>query len=626
MTTRSETIALEGPSETGLFGLRRGLFAFLLTIAAALVLAAAFLIGLSRAYEGRVLPGVSVAGVPVGGLDPASAEAVLGQRLPSLGTGHLRLVAGEATRTIAYRDLGREYDTAAMLHAALAVGRAGDPVGDTGEELRSLLYGTPLQPQMRYDRAALERHVQTAAATLEVAPRDAGVVAENGTFRVVPGADGRRVEHAPILAAAVAAVESTDPADREIRLSGVPVSPAITTAMAQTAAARAEAMAAHDLVLTAGSKRWTIPSSTVRDWLTVGRTPDGGYAPTVALDLVGSALTPVAKAVRRPGHDAGFSMKGAKVVAVRPGVAGRRLDTPATTARIKAALLSVAPAGSVAPIQLALADEAPRLSTKAAQALLPKMRLIPEGSWSTLYPVGEKNFFGKNITIPTAEIDGHLLLPGDWFDFWDVIGEVSRERGYGLGGAIINGRTEATGALAGGICSCSTTIFNAALRAGLEMGARRNHYYYIGRYPVGLDATVFKSSGTTQTMSFRNDTRYPIIIRGINKPGLVRFELYSVPTGRTVAFSAPVISHRQKAKDSIEYTDALPKGQTKRIEHPVDGFDVTLVRIVRDADGKVILRETYSSHYATITGVLLVGTGGATPTKPLPPPGDTVGG
>ena len=74
--------------------------------------------------------------------------------------------------------------------------------------------------------------------------------------------------------------------------------------------------------------------------------------------------------------------------------------------------------------------------------------------------------------------------------------------GEGLreGGAIINGRTEPQGALAGGICSCSTTLFNAALRAGFEMGARRNHYYYIDRYPLGLDATVFISgSGSVQT-------------------------------------------------------------------------------------------------------------------------------
>ena len=72
------------------------------------------------------------------------------------------------------------------------------------------------------------------------------------------------------------------------------------------------------------------------------------------------------------------------------------------------------------------------------------------------------------------------------------------------------------------------------------MGARRNHYYYIDRYPLGLDATVFMSgSGSVQSMSFTNDTTYPVLIRGYQHQataasGYVRFDIYSVPTGRKV--------------------------------------------------------------------------------------------
>ena len=58
--------------------------------------------------------------------------------------------------------------------------------------------------------------------------------------------------------------------------------------------------------------------------------------------------------------------------------------------------------------------------------------------------------------------------------------------------------------LGGGLCSASTTLFNAALRAGFEMHARRNHAYYIDRYPVGLDATIWISGSYVQTMSFAN--------------------------------------------------------------------------------------------------------------------------
>ncbi len=206
-----------------------------------------------------------------------------------------------------------------------------------------------------------------------------------------------------------------------------------------------------------------------------------------------------------------------------------------------------------------------------------------------------------------------MVAPGETFDFWKAVGPVTRARGFKQGGAIINGRTEPQGALAGGICSCSTTLFNAALRAGLKMGARRNHYYYIDRYPLGLDATVFISGGSVQTMSFTNDTEAPILIKGINtrdgSRGYVRFDLFSVPTGRKTTFSAPTVKNRRSATTITQRTSSLRRGVRKQIEWPVEGKDVWVTRTVRDASGAIIHRQTYYSHYARITGIILVGTG-----------------
>ncbi|MEO5885051.1 MAG: VanW family protein, partial [Candidatus Limnocylindrales bacterium] len=226
----------------------------------------------------------------------------------------------------------------------------------------------------------------------------------------------------------------------------------------------------------------------------------------------------------------------------------------------------------------------------------------------------EKNGFGANIWIPARLINGYVVAPRATFDFWDAVGPVTRAKGYKDGGAIINGRTEPQGALAGGICSCSTTLFNAALRAGYEMGARRNHYYYIDRYPLGLDATVFISaSGSRQTMSFTNDTDFPVLIRGYGyrkgNAGYVRFEIYSVPTGRKVSFSKPIVRNVRRATDTVQYTSTLAPGVSKRIEYPVDGKQVTVTRTVRARSGGVIHRDTYYSNYSRITGITLIGKG-----------------
>jgi vancomycin resistance protein YoaR len=257
----------------------------------------------------------------------------------------------------------------------------------------------------------------------------------------------------------------------------------------------------------------------------------------------------------------------------------------------------------------------PGLTTGEARQVASRMRRI--SSWTTYFPIKDANGFGANIWIPTEIINGTVVAPGELFDFWKAVGPVTRERGFRQGGAILNGHTEPQGALAGGICSCSTTLFNAALRAGFEIHARRNHYYYIDRYPLGLDATVFiGSDGYRQTMSWRNDTQYPVLIRGyrIRKgmSGYVRFDLYSVRNERKVVIAPPIVQNVTQATDTTQRTASLPRGQTKRVEYPVDGKDVWRTVTVYE-HGKVIHRYTFHSHYARITGVVLVGTGAGSP-------------
>jgi vancomycin resistance protein YoaR len=298
------------------------------------------------------------------------------------------------------------------------------------------------------------------------------------------------------------------------------------------------------------------------------------------------------------------------VTEIIPSKDGYKLDVPATVSQIEELLAARKGGDETAEIVPVMAVLAPALTTAQAEAAAPLMVKVSE--WQTYFPIGEKNGFGANIWIPALEIDGYVVGPHETFDFWDAIGPVTRERGYRDGGAIINGRTEPQGALAGGICSCSTTLFNAALRAGFEMGARRNHYYYIDRYPLGLDATVFISaSGSVQTMSWTNDTDFPVLIRGYKikegNRGYVKFELYSVPTGRRVEIGAPTVKNVRPASDSTQLTSTLRAGTRKRIEYPVDGKQVWRTVTVYNADGSILRQKTYYSNYARITGIVLIG-------------------
>jgi vancomycin resistance protein YoaR len=231
--------------------------------------------------------------------------------------------------------------------------------------------------------------------------------------------------------------------------------------------------------------------------------------------------------------------------------------------------------------------------------------MVKIGSWTTHYQVSAHNGFGANITVPTRRLNGTVVQPGAVFDFWAALGEVSFRTGYRLGGAIVGGHSVEGKALAGGICAASTTLFNAALRAGYEIDARQPHWYYITRYPLGLDATVSDS----QTMRFRNDTPYPLLIRGFASPGYVHYEIWTVPNGRTTTISRPIVKNVVPGYDTTVQTVSLPVGTSERTEWPVDGKDVWVTRTVRDASGRIVHQETYFSHYHRMVGINMVGTG-----------------
>ena len=107
-----------------------------------------------------------------------------------------------------------------------------------------------------------------------------------------------------------------------------------------------------------------------------------------------------------------------------------------------------------------------------------------------------------NVALVAELIDGTLVAPGKTFSFNGTTGERTAEKGFQEAPVIINGELQ-TG-LGGGICQVSTTVFNAAYEAGLQIDERTNHALYISHYPLGRDATVnypisISSSRTTPT-------------------------------------------------------------------------------------------------------------------------------
>jgi vancomycin resistance protein YoaR len=603
---------------------RRFAAAFLFGVLGVLAVSAGALAAFESSNAGRILPGVHVGSVDLSGLTPAEARVRLVEGYAGLADGALILVAGDTTQTVAFSAVGRRLDVDAVVAAAMSVGRSGATIERIAANVRNMVRGVDVSPLATFEPAALRREIQSLAAGVDVAAESAAVALAGEDFVVSSGRDGRAANvDAAVRAATTLLADPAAPASLRVTIPLEVVEPTVTTSEAR-AARDAAGWIALDVMLVDGPESWVLQGAAFRGWISFVVTAEGGYVPVVAQAGLEAGLTEIAADVARAPVDASFLVgDGNQVVGVTEGKNGRALDVPGTVETLVRLVEQRSHGLTVSRAPITSTTLEPDLTTAEATQTAPLMAPISE--WTTYFPIGIKNGQGVNIWIPARDIDGYVVMPGQWFDFWKAIGPVTRERGYKDGGAIINGRTEPQGALAGGICSTSTTLFNAAIRAGLEMGARRNHYYYIDRYPIGLDATVFQSgSGSVQTMSFRNDTDQPLLIRSqrwsVGSKGYVKFVIWSVPGARDVDFSAPIIKNVKKASDTVVYTTELAPGVKERVEFPVDGKDVWVTRTVRDAQGVIIHQETYYSHYARITGIVRIGIAPAPAPDPTPTP------
>jgi vancomycin resistance protein YoaR len=561
-------------------------------------------------YEGRVLPGVSVGGVDLSGMDRDAAAAAIGARYP-YEQGQVVVETPDGDVTIPFAEVGRRPDVDAVVDAALGQGRQGSLIERAIGEIRLVLDGSTVpDPGVTLDEAALTTKVEAAVAALHRYPTSATITMRAKGIDITRARTGREADAAPVIEQALAAArDPSTTGDVVIPVRTTTTRPRVEDAAVFDARDQAVRMA-KPIKIATKSKTWKIKAAEVRSWLRFVPAVGGTFTVEIDESQIPANLKKAAKAVKRPAKSAQYLVsRSGKVVGVVASSVGRRIDRKGTTAAVIAELQARAARGAPSPVRVQTTALAPKLATSEAARKAPVMSLL--GSWQTWFPISDRNYFGANIWVPAQLINGTVLKPGQSFDWWDAIWPVTPARGFGPGGFISSDHTEPTGALGGGMCSSSTTLFNAAMRAGLDINARSNHKYYIDRYPLGLDATVSITGGGRQTMSFRNDTKGIIFIRGSRirsgNIGWVRYEIWGIPDGRTVSISNPSVSNRSQATTKAVYVDDLPKGTKEQVEYPSDGMTVSVSRVVRDAKGRVLHRNTWTSRYVLWNGIIHVG-------------------
>jgi vancomycin resistance protein VanW len=128
-------------------------------------------------------------------------------------------------------------------------------------------------------------------------------------------------------------------------------------------------------------------------------------------------------------------------------------------------------------------------------------------------PILESAFFENkvfNIQKAGKKINQVLIMPGEIFSFWEVVGYPGRWQGYRKGRNLVEGKLQS--AYGGGLCQVSGILYHLALGTSLEILERHNHsvdiYSENERFaPLGSDATVVYGY---KDLRFRNTTGRPL--------------------------------------------------------------------------------------------------------------------
>ncbi len=228
---------------------------------------------------------------------------------------------------------------------------------------------------------------------------------------------------------------------------------------------------------------------------------------------------------------------------------------------------------------------------------------------------GTSLFYGSipnriyNISLASGRLNGVLVKPGETFSFAKSVGDISKLTGYKEAYVIQNGRTVLGDG--GGVCQVSTTLFRAAINAGLPIVERNPHAYRVHYYEddsgPGIDAAVYVPS---VDLKFKNDTKHWLLIQAsVDKETMrLTFEIYGTKDGREIIVSDPVILSQTPAPETLRQDDpTLPKGQVKQVDWAAPGARVFFTREVKK-EGKVLLSDKFTSNYRPWQAVYMVGT------------------
>lgn len=229
------------------------------------------------------------------------------------------------------------------------------------------------------------------------------------------------------------------------------------------------------------------------------------------------------------------------------------------------------------------------------------------GSFTTDFSTSDEGRI-KNLTNGSSKLNGTLLYPGEELSVYEICHPFTVENGYGVGGAYQNGVV--IDSVGGGICQVSSTLYNAVIRAELEVTMRYSHSMTVSYVEPSDDAAI---AGTYKDFRFVNNQDYPIYVEGYCANKKVTFNIYGKetrPSNRKVRFESEIVS-QEPATVQFNLNGTLPIGYINVDQGAHLKTAARLWKIVT-VDGVEQSREIFNkSSYVGSPRMITVGTAGA---------------
>jgi vancomycin resistance protein YoaR len=549
---------------------RRRLIAVVVILCGGVV---ALALGVRVTHADEVLPGVRVEGVTLGGATRAEVRERLDPVVKEAAAAPVTVVAEQRRETLAPANAGYFGDLEATVDRVFESGRSG-PLGGFWSTVSGLVATRDVPLAQTVDNEQLGRAVASIAGRLGRPAFPGEIVIEPGTLAITtkPPRSGRVVDRPKLKQALRAALLRRHRTTVQVPLRTQPVA---SVAAVDAVGRAARTFLRAPLRLTGAGDPLEVSPAELAGVLALESREVGrgvrlgaGDARLAALvDAIAAKRDRPARSARLETTDANIRLSAKGDVSWRPRAVKVRVSAPGRSGRMVqrgalAAAIEAAIRGDRHSVQVPTRRDEPAMSAGGAHDV---HSLI--GTFTTYYVPGQPRV--TNIRKIAADVDGTVVAPGARFSLNETAGERTEAKGYVEAPYIAEGKIEPS--IGGGVSQFSTTLYNAAFFAGLRIDGHRPHSFFIDRYPAGREATLnFPDIDLTWT----NDTDTPVLIRTKSDGGAVTVRLYGDNGGRRVrAESGP--------------REPLPDG----------GFEITVTRVVRYADGKET-REPFTTRYA----------------------------